>query len=67
MTSNSTLFYRTQADAARARSDDATLQNVKENHLRAAEAWDVLAARSDKSDRLRAEEALRKASALQDV
>ena len=67
MTSNSTLFYRTQADAARARSDDATLQNVKENHLRAAEAWDVLAARSDKSGRLRAEEALRKASALQDV
>jgi hypothetical protein len=30
--------------------------------LRAAAAWDVLAARSDKSDRLRAEEALRKAS-----
>lgn len=61
-TSNTTLFYRSQADAARARSDEATLQNVKDNHLRAAAAWDVLAARSDKSDRLRAEEALRKAS-----
>ena len=60
--SNSTLFYRAQADAARARSDEATLQNVKDNHLRAAEAWDVLAVRSDKSDRLRAEEALRKAA-----
>ncbi|HEY0629086.1 MAG TPA: hypothetical protein VGD23_07135 [Sphingomicrobium sp.] len=42
------------------------MQNVKDNHLRAAEAWDVLAARSDKSDRLRAEEALRKASTFQD-
>jgi hypothetical protein len=62
--SNSTLFYRAQADAARARSDEATLQNVKDNHLRAAEAWDILAARSDKSDRLRAEEALRKASPI---
>ena len=60
--SNSTLFYRAQADAARARSDEATLQNVKDNHLRAAEAWDVLAARSDKSDRLREQEALRKAA-----
>ena len=67
MTSNSTHFYRAQADAARARSDETTLQNVRENHLRAAEAWDLLAARSDKSDRLRAEEALRKASALQDI
>jgi hypothetical protein len=55
------LFYRSQADAARARSDEATLQNVKDNQLRAAAAWDVLAARSDKSDQLRAAEALKKA------
>lgn len=55
-----TLFYRAQADAARARSDEAALQNVKDNQLRAAEAWDMLAARSDKSDRLRAAEALKK-------
>lgn len=60
MSTNTTLFYRTQADAARARSDVAKLQNVKDNELRAAAAWDALAARSDKSDRLRAEEALRK-------
>jgi len=60
MSSNTTLFYRAQADAARARSDEASLQNVKDNQLRAAAAWDALAARSDKSDRLRAEEALRK-------
>lgn len=66
-TSNSTLFYRAQADAARARSDEASLQNVKDNHLRAAEAWDVLAARSDKSDRLREQEALRKATTLNEI
>ena len=61
MNSNQTLFYRAQAAEARARSEESRLQNVKENHLRAAEAWDVLAARSDKSDRLRAADALRKA------
>ena len=63
--SNATLFYRAQAEAARTRSAEASLQNVKDNFLRAAEAWDVLAARSDKSDRLRAEEAIRKASLLE--
>lgn len=60
MTSNMTLFYQAQADAARARSDEATLQNVKDNQLRAAAAWDALAVRSEKSDQLRAAEALRK-------
>ena len=59
-----TLFYQAQAAAARTRSDEATLQNVKDNHLRAAVAWDLLAARSRKSDRLRAEESLRKAQQL---
>ena len=59
--SNQTTFYRSQADAARARSDEATLQNVKDNQLRAAAAWDVLADRSDKADRMRAAEALKKA------
>ena len=61
MTSNMTSFYQSQADAARARSDEAQLQNVKDNQLRAAAAWDALAARSAKSDQLRAAEAIRKA------
>lgn len=61
MKSNMTLFYQAQADAARARSDEASLQNVKDNQLRAAAAWDALAVRSIKSDQLRATEALRKA------
>ena len=65
--SNATLFYRAQARAARTRSSEASLQNVKDNYLRAAEAWDVLAARSDKSDRLRAEEAIRKANLLEEA
>jgi hypothetical protein len=62
--SHQTDFYQTQADQARARSDAATLQNVKDNQLRAAEAWDLLAARSRKSDLLRAAEAQRKAEQL---
>jgi hypothetical protein len=56
-----TDFYQTQADQARARSDSATLDNVKVCQLRAAEAWDALAARSRKSDQTRAAEAQRKA------
>lgn len=60
--SNQTEFYRLQAATARTRSAESDLQNVKDNLLRCAEAWDVLAARSDKADRLRAAEALRKAS-----
>lgn len=60
MSSQQTDFYQAQADEARARSETATLQNVRENQLRSAEAWDALAARSRKSDLLRAAEAIRK-------
>lgn len=62
--SNQTEFYQSQADEARAKSDAATLQNVKNNQLRAAEAWDALAARSRKSDLLRVAEAQRKAEQI---
>lgn len=61
MSSHQTDFYQSQADEARVRSDASSLQNVKESHLRAAEAWDALAARSRKSDGLKDAEALRKA------
>ena len=64
MSSQQTDFYQSQADDARAKSDSATLQNVKDSQLRAAEAWDALAARSRKSDRLRIDEAQRKANAV---
>jgi hypothetical protein len=61
VSSQQTDFYEAQANQARARSDAASLQNVKDSQLRAAEAWDALAARSRKSDRLRIIEAIRKA------
>jgi hypothetical protein len=61
VSSNQTDFYQAQADEARARSESADLQNVRENQLRSAEAWEALAARSRKSDQLRAAEAIRKA------
>ena len=61
MSSTQTGFYQSQADEARARSEAASLQNVKDGHLRAAAAWDLLAARSRKSDLLRTAEAARKA------
>ena len=40
--------------------DGSNLDNVRDGHLRAAAAWDALAARSLKADRMRAEEELRK-------
>jgi hypothetical protein len=60
VSSNQTNFFQAQADEARARSNAASLRNVKESQLRAAEAWDALAARSRKSEQLKATEAMRK-------
>ncbi|MDQ8758121.1 hypothetical protein RCO27_17990 [Sphingosinicella sp. LHD-64] len=61
--STSADFYRTRADEARAEADAAGLANVRDRCLRAAAAWDVMAARAVRSDRLRAEEEKRKAAA----
>ena len=38
-------FYLTRAALARELADGSKLDNVKESHLRAAEAWDGFAAR----------------------
>jgi hypothetical protein len=62
VSSQQTNFYQSQADEARARSDAASLQNVKDSQLRAAEAWEALAARSRKADLTRSAEATRKAA-----
>ena len=43
-------FYTARADEARADADAATLANVKERSLRAAAAWDAMAARAHRSD-----------------
>ncbi|MEO8176765.1 MAG: hypothetical protein ABI626_08915 [Sphingomicrobium sp.] len=54
-------FYLTRAALARDLADGSQLDNVKESHLRAAEAWDGFAARAIKADLMRAEELKRKA------
>lgn len=53
-------FYLTRAALARDLADGSQLDNVKESHLRAAEAWDGFAARAIKADLMRAEELKRK-------
>jgi hypothetical protein len=55
-------FYLTRAAVARELAEGSQLDNVRESHLRAAEAWDGFAARATKADLMRAEEIKRKAS-----
>jgi hypothetical protein len=59
--SNQSDFYLARAAEERVKSDASALNNVRDGHLRAAAAWDALAARSVKSDRFREEEEKRKA------
>jgi hypothetical protein len=61
VSSQQTDFYQSQANEARERSDAASLENVKVSQLRAAAAWEALAARSRKSDLLKTAESKRKA------
>lgn len=58
----SELFYRARADEARAQAGETDLVNVRERCLRAAAAWDLMAARSGRTARLRAAEEARKAA-----
>jgi len=58
--SSQSLFFSERRDAEVKLADAATLANVRDNHLRAAAAWYVLAARSLRGDRLRVEEQKRK-------
>ena len=55
-------FYLTRAAVARELADGSQLDNVKESHLRAAEAWDGFAQRAMKADQMRAEEVKRKSA-----
>ena len=55
-------FYLTRAAVARELAQGSQLDNVRESHLRAAEAWDGFAARAMKADLMRAEEMKRKAA-----
>jgi 3-deoxy-D-arabino-heptulosonate 7-phosphate (DAHP) synthase len=61
-------FYRTRALEARADAEAATLDNVRERCLRAALAWDAMAARAERSDNHRAQaEAAKAAASAQEV
>ena len=53
--------YRLRADEARHEADLATLVTVREIHLRAAAAWDTMAARAGRTQRRRAEQEAEKA------
>jgi hypothetical protein len=54
-------FYLARAEQARVEADAATLDHVRERCLRSHAAWSALADRAERSERLRVEEALRKA------
>ena len=58
--STQSTFYQARAAEERDKASGSNLDNVRDGHLRAAAAWDALAARSLKADRMRAEEELRK-------
>ena len=47
--------YRAYAARATAEADAATLENVRERNLRAAEAWTQMADRHDRTERARAQ------------
>ena len=53
-------FYQTRADDERGKAAESSLANVRDGHLRAAAAWDALAKRSLKADRMRDQEEQRK-------
>ena len=59
--SHQSEFYLARASEERVKANAANLNNVREGHLRAAAAWDALASRSVKADRMREEEERRKA------
>jgi hypothetical protein len=57
-------LYLERAADCRAQADAATLPNVRERCLRAEEAWNNMAARIERHEKLRTETAASKASAL---
>ena len=54
-------FYLERAAAARRDADEATLANVRDRCMRAAAAWDEMAARAARTERMRAETEAKKA------
>ncbi|HYX46783.1 MAG TPA: hypothetical protein VE820_08185 [Sphingomicrobium sp.] len=61
---NSNLdFFLARAAQARAEGEEATLSHVRERCRRSEAAWQALADKAERSERLRVEEAKRKAEA----
>ena len=56
-------FYRARAEEARREAGATNLSNVRERCLRAAEAWEAMAARAQRSDTNRARAEAEKAAA----
>lgn len=56
-------FFVARAAEARADADAASLDNVRDRCLRAAAAWDSMAARAERGERLRAQAEAEKAAA----
>ena len=64
MISRSNLdFFRARAAQAQAEGDEATLEHVRERCRRSEAAWQALADRAERSEKLKAAEAKRKAEA----
>lgn len=57
-------FYRTRAAECRAEAEAATLANVRQRCLRAEAAWNEMAARAARTERMRARSEADKAAAL---
>jgi hypothetical protein len=56
-------FFLARAEQARTEAEVATLEHVRERCRRSEAAWQALADRADRSERMREEEAKRKAEA----
>ena len=56
-------FYRARAAEARADAEAATLENGRQRCLRAAAAWEDMADRAARTDRMRARQDAEKAAA----
>jgi hypothetical protein len=54
--------YLLRAEQARADADEATLENVRDRCLRAEAAWMEMAARAQRTEKMRADQAAAKAA-----
>jgi hypothetical protein len=58
-------FFIARAEQARAEAEAATLAHVRERCRRSEAAWQALASKAERSERMREQEAERKAAAAQ--